>query len=107
MSLIGTDLVVLSACETAVGESRQGEGVFGLRRAFQLAGASAIVMSQWEIPDRETVSLMADFYSRMRTGTSMGRALQEASLKQMAERREINGAAHPYYWGAFVCVGQC
>jgi len=106
LSLWGTDLVVLSACETAVGEARQGEGVFGLRRAFQLAGAGTMVMSQWEIPDQETVALMTDFYARMKAGTGRAKALQEASLALMKERRKRNGAAQPFYWGAFVCVGE-
>jgi len=106
MSLWGTDLVVLSACETAVGKSRQGEGVFGLRRAFHLAGARTIVMSQWEIPDEETVTLMTDFYSRWQSVSGKSQALREASLSLMRERRKQNGAAHPYYWGAFVCVGE-
>ena len=88
-----------------MGEARQGEGVFGLRRAFQLAGAQTVVMSLWEVPDRETVALMRDFYSRMKAGIGSSRELQQASLSLMRARRERNGAAHPFYWGAFVCVG--
>ena len=106
MNLWGTDLVVLSACETGLGEVRTGEGVFGLRRAFQLAGARTVVMSLWSVPDEETVTLMTDFYRRMNAGVGKARALQEASLALMRERREKHGAAHPYYWGAFVSVGE-
>ena len=62
-------------------------------------------MSQWEIPDKETVALMTDFYARIKSGIGKARALQGASLALMEERRKQNGAAHPYYWGAFVSVG--
>ncbi len=63
-------------------------------------------MSQWEIPDEETVTLMTDFYSRWQSGSGKSQALREASLSLMRKRRKEHGAAHPYYWGAFVCVGQ-
>ena len=105
MQLWETDLVVLSACETGVGKAKRGEGVFGLRRAFQLAGARTVVMSLWSVPDQETVILMEGFYRRMSAGLGKARALQESCLDAMRHRREQFGAAHPFYWGAFVCVG--
>ena len=104
--LWGTDLVVLSACETGLGEARRGEGVFGLRRALQLAGVRTVVMSLWSVPDEETVALMSGFYSRLEAGVGKARALQESSLALMRERREAHGTAHPFYWGAFVSVGE-
>lgn len=105
MNFRGTDLVVLSACETGVGEARIGEGVFGLRRAFQVAGARTVVMSLWKVPDAETRELMVDFYRRLESGESKSGALQDAQLEMLRERRQRYGAAHPFFWGAFVCVG--
>ena len=106
LNLRSTDLVVLSACETGLGETRRGEGVFGLRRAFQLAGARTVVMSLWSVPDEETAVLMTDFYRRMKTGEGKAEALQNAQLTMINDRREKHGAAHPLYWGAWVSVGE-
>ena len=106
LPLWGTDLVVLSACETGVGAVRRGEGVFGLRRAFQLAGAKTVVMSLWSVSDIVTQELMVDFYRRIISGTGKAKAMQEASLALMRARREKEGAAHPFFWAAFVCVGE-
>jgi CHAT domain-containing protein len=100
-----TDLVVLSACDTGVGKAHRGDGVFGLRRAFQLAGARTVVMSLWSVPSTATTILMTDFYRRLNAGEGKAQALQNAALAVMKERYDQNGAAHPCYWGGFICVG--
>jgi CHAT domain-containing protein/Tfp pilus assembly protein PilF len=105
LSLQNTDLVVLSACETGVGEISQGEGVFGLRRAFQLAGARTVMMSLWAIPDGETVAMIGEVYRRLQAGVEKGRALREAALTQLRTGRQARGVAHPFFWGAFVTFG--
>ena len=81
MDLLATELVVLSACETALGEVHAGEGVFGLRRAFVLAGAKTLVMSLWKVPDEQTRELMEDFYRRILRGEGRAEALRQAQLE--------------------------
>ena len=106
LKLWDTDLVVLSACETGLGEVHPGEGVFGLRRAFQLSGARTIVMSMWEVPDTETIELMKNMYDQIKLRRGKSESLHLATLKALYERRETYNAAHPFYWGAFVTVGE-
>ena len=105
--LKGTEMVVLSACETGVGEVKTGEGVFGLRRAFTQAGAKSLVMSMWPVPDKETKELMIEFYKNILSG-KMNRcqALRLAALKEMKIVMERYGHANPLYWGAFVFMGE-
>jgi CHAT domain-containing protein len=99
LDLLDTDLVVLSACETGLGEVHVGEGVFGLRRSFVIAGAKTLVMSLWKVPDEQTQELMVDFYQRLLNGESRADALRQAQLTLKAKYH------HPYYWGAFICQG--
>ena len=105
LNLTGTELVTLSACETGVGEVQNGEGVYGLRRAFQQAGARTILMSLWKVPDKGTYDLMDNFYKNWAGGQTKQEAFRQSALKVMKDRRKKHGAAHPYYWGAFVLLG--
>ncbi|MCK4793667.1 MAG: CHAT domain-containing protein, partial [Desulfobacteraceae bacterium] len=105
LNLIGTELVTLSACETGVGEVKSGEGVYGLRRAFQHAGARTILMSLWKVPDKETRELMDHFYKNWLTGQTKMEALRQAALKVLNACRAKYGAAHPQLWGGFVLTG--
>jgi CHAT domain-containing protein len=107
LNLHGTDMVVLSACDTGVGEVRRGEGVFGLRRAFTQAGAKSLVMSMWSVPDKETKELMVGFYKNILSGKmSRCQALRQAALKQMGTVKARYGHKNPLYWGGFVYLGE-
>lgn len=99
LNLKGTDLVVLSACQTGVGDVQSGEGVFGLKRAFILSGAKTLVMSLWSVPSQETVELMTSFYTLISRGQTNSRALREAKLAVMKQK------PNPFFWGAFVLTG--
>lgn len=105
LNLVGTDLVVLSACQTGLGEVQNGEGVFGLRRAFQHAGAKSIIMSMFDVPDESTSLMMERFYTNWLSGESKSAALRDATLSILREHRDQHGTAHPIFWGGFVLVG--
>lgn len=100
LDLLDTELVVLSACETGLGEVKAGEGVFGLRRAFVLAGAKTLVMSLWKVPDTETQEIMTSFYEKILRGEPRGEALRQAQLEMKAKK------PNPFFWGAFICQGE-
>lgn len=101
IDLTGTRLVVLSACETGLGTVEVGEGVFGLRRAFVLAGAETLVMSLWQVPDRPTQLLMTRFYRELLEGKGRADALRAAQLALKGEP----ATSDPRCWGAFICQG--
>ncbi|GAK60191.1 kinesin light chain-like protein [Candidatus Vecturithrix granuli] len=107
LKLRGTDMVVLSACETGLGDVQIGEGVYGLRRTFMQVGAKSLVMSLWSVPDQETQELMVQFYKNILSG-KMNRcqALRQAALQQMQIVKERYDSPHPFYWGAFVFLGE-
>ena len=105
LNLLGTELVTLSACETGLGEVRNGEGVYGLRRAFQLAGARTIVMSLWKVRDEETRQLMTKFYEVWLSGGRKKDALRQAALSVLNDRRARGQSTHPLFWGGFVMLG--
>ncbi|WP_437939281.1 CHAT domain-containing tetratricopeptide repeat protein [Sorangium sp. So ce341] len=101
LDLSGTQLVVLSACDTGVGEPSHGEGVQGLRRALVIAGAETQVMSLWRIGDQATRHLMTAYYDRLVSGRARSGALREAQLSLKGQP----DTAHPFYWAAFIVSG--
>ncbi len=101
LDLQGTQLAVLSACNTGVGELRTGDGVQGLRRALAIAGAQTVVMSLWSVDDLATQALMAAFYSHWKAGRSRAEALR---LAQQSVRSEEKWR-HPFFWAGFVLAG--
>jgi len=108
IDLRGTELVVLSACDTGVGEAVSGEGVLGLRRAFVTAGAQNLVMSLWSVPDDATATLMTGFYENWltRRGTvTAAVALRGAQLDLLRESRSRLGDSRPADWAAFIAAG--
>lgn len=102
LNLLGTQLVVLSACETGLGDITNGEGVYGLRRAFALAGAESQLMSLWQVSDFGTQSLMAQYYENLAAGMGRSEALRAAQLEMIEESEEYS---HPFYWAAFILTG--
>jgi CHAT domain-containing protein len=115
LGLENVELVVLSACETGRGRVAGGEGVLGLQRSFQVAGARSVVASLWAVPDEETHQLMREFYRRVWSGKAASKAesLRQAQLWMLdnwkprtgLERAGPEGAPSPYVWAAFVLSG--
>jgi len=104
--LQGTQLVVLSACETGVGEAKVGDGVYGLRRALVIAGAQSQVLSLWKVDDTATKDLMVSYFTKMvpkngKQGKGRHIALQEAKQELMKTPQY----QHPYYWASFIPSG--
>ena len=100
LDLFGTQLVVLSACDTGQGELSVGQGVYGLRRAFLVAGAETLVTSLWQVNDAATGKLMTLYYQKL-LKEKRGRlqAMQEA-MQEMRKKYK-----HPYYWAPFLVIG--
>ena len=102
LNLWGTKLVTLSACDTGVGEVRNGEGVYGLRRAFLLAGTETLVMSLWPVSDYIARETMVTYYAGLRAGLGRGEALRQAKLAIIKRKAR----QHPFYWASFIQSGE-
>ncbi|HEV8367878.1 MAG TPA: CHAT domain-containing protein [Pyrinomonadaceae bacterium] len=102
LDLWGTKLVVLSACDTGVGQVKNGEGVYGLRRALFLAGAESQLMSLWPVSDRSTRDLMTGYYQALVQDVGRGEALRQVQLKMLHNKPR----SHPYYWASFILAGE-
>jgi CHAT domain-containing protein len=113
LSLWGTKLVVLSACETGLGDVVNGAGVYGLRRALVLAGSETQVMSLWQVDDDATRDLMSDYYARLEKGQGRSEAMRSAQLAMLRadlkesrkQSRSTQAHTHPYYWAPFISSG--
>jgi CHAT domain-containing protein len=102
LDLWGTQLVVLSACETALGDIDNGEGVYGLRRSLTLAGSQSQVMSLWKVLDKSTQELIESYYEKLITdGLGRHEALQQAQLAMLKQE----DYKHPHHWAAFIASG--
>jgi CHAT domain-containing protein len=101
MDLRGTELVVVSACESGAGQIRDGEGVYGLRRAFQIAGARSSVLTLWSVDDDETAALMHSFYRRLAAGAPRSRALRLAQLELLG----ASAQRPPARWAPYFLAG--
>ncbi|MGD8539980.1 MAG: CHAT domain-containing protein [Candidatus Aminicenantes bacterium] len=106
LDLSGVELVVLSACDTGIGKITEGEGVYGLQRAFRVAGAQKLVTSLWAVEDEATRAWMKAFYEALLSkGLGTAEAVRAASLSVLQERRKKNKGTHPFYWAGFVASG--
>ncbi|HYG10019.1 MAG TPA: CHAT domain-containing protein, partial [Pyrinomonadaceae bacterium] len=127
LDLWGTKMVVLSACETGLGDVTNGDGVYGLRRALVLAGSESQVMTLWQVSDAATRDLMTDYYKRLQAGEGRTEALRQVQIAMLrgesqgaaggALERGLSGAtgaprpqaeerSHPFYWASFIQSGE-
>jgi CHAT domain-containing protein/lipopolysaccharide biosynthesis regulator YciM len=102
LNLWGTKLVTLSACDTGLGEVKNGDGVHGMRRALVLAGAETQIISLWSVSDRATQELMVSYYRKLRQGQGRGEGLRQAQLEMLKKENR----QHPYYWACFIQSGE-
>ena len=96
------DMVVLSACETGIGDFQQGEGILSLARGFSYAGAKSIVTTLWSIDDKSSLEIMVDFYANLEDGNRKDYALREAKIDFIEDNSR---RAHPIYWAAYIPIG--
>jgi CHAT domain-containing protein/lipopolysaccharide biosynthesis regulator YciM len=102
LDLLGSRLVVLSACDTGVGEVKNGDGVYGLRRALTLAGAETQMMSLWPVSDQGTRDLMIEYYKALLAGQGRSEGLRQVQLQMLKNEKR----RHPYYWASFIVSGE-
>ena len=102
LNLQGTELVILSACDSGTGEVKIGEGVMSLRRAFRIAGAETVLASHWKVSDKATSQLMTEFMRRWRADEPRATAWREAQLSLLHSKDFSN----PFFWSAFTLTGQ-
>jgi CHAT domain-containing protein len=102
LNLWGTKLVVLSACDTGIGEVKNGEGVYGMRRALVLAGAESQMVSLWPVSDSRTRDLMIGYYQALLQNFGRAEALRRVQLRMLSSKAN----SHPYYWASFIQTGE-
>ena len=100
---IPADMVVLSACETGIGELQNGEGIISLARGFSYAGAKSIITSLWSVNDQKTTDLMVDFYQNLKEGQTKNYALANAKRDYISSNSAT--FSHPFYWAGFIPIG--
>ena len=106
LDLEGADWVVLSGCDTGLGELSAGEGVLGLRSAFLEVGARTVITSLWPVRDDEALVWMSQLYqSRIARNRSTARAVRDATLHALRQRRDAKRSTHPFHWASFLAVG--
>lgn len=105
LDLRGVDWAVLSACGTGIGPVETGEGVMGVRRTFQIAGARSVIMSLWAVDDHAAREWVRRLYEARLAGSSTTEAVRDAGLALLAARRQAGVTTHPFFWGAFVAAG--
>src|SRR6185503_14343189 len=105
LDLAGVDWVVLSACDTGLGDVRAGEGVVGLRHAFERAGARTVIMSLWGADDASARAFMRALYAARSAGATTSEAMRAAAVRLLEDQRARGRTTHPYYWGGFVAAG--
>ncbi len=105
LSLSGAQWVVLSACDTGLGDVHAGEGVAGLRHAFERAGARTVIMSLWRADDASARAFMRALYAARSAGATTAEAMRAAAVRLLEDQRARGRTTHPYYWGGFVATG--
>jgi CHAT domain-containing protein len=106
MDLQGVEWAVLSACDTGLGVIRRGEGVLGLRRAFQIAGVQTVIMSLWQVDDEAAQRWMSALYeARFDNASGAADAVWQASQNELQQRRANGQSTHPFFWAPFVATG--